>query len=153
MSINPPVTVPNGAGPVKPAAQHLRRARRFAIFACLAGAGASLLFMYQVGQRNPSLVLMLFFTVWVLSPFVALLVSAMVSPRWTAQSRAALYGVMFAVSVLSPLAYGVVALGPPRPRPAFAFLAVPLASWCLGASALAVVAVLKGRLARRGPRA
>jgi hypothetical protein len=153
MSINPPVTEPNGAGPVKPEAAGLRRARLFAMFACVAGAGASLLFMYRVGHRNPSFVLMLLFTVWVLSPFVALLVSAMVSARWTAPSRAALYGVMFAVSVLSPLTYGVVALGPPRPRPAFAFLAVPLASWCLGASALAVVAVIKGRLARRGARA
>jgi hypothetical protein len=92
MSINPPVTEPNGAGPVKPEAAGLRRARLFAMFACVAGAGASLLFMYRVGHRNPSFVLMLLFTVWVLSPFVALLVSAMVSARWTAPSRAALYG-------------------------------------------------------------
>jgi hypothetical protein len=108
--------------------------------------------MYRVGHRNPSFVLMLLFTVWVLSPFVALLVSAMVSAGWTGPFRAALYGVMLAVSVLSPLAYAVVALGPPRPRPAFAFLVVPLASWCLGASALAVVSVIEGRLARRGAR-
>ena len=153
MSINPPVTEPNGAGPVKPEAQGLSRARPFAMFACVAGAGASLLCMYQVGQRNRSFVLMLFFTLWVLSPFVALLVSAMVSARWTRPPRAALYGVMFAVSVLSPLVYGVVALGPPRPQPAFAFLAVPLASWCLGASALAVASVINGRLASRGSRA
>lgn len=137
---------------MKPEAQRLRRARLAAMFACVAGADASLLFMYQVGQRNPSLVLMLLFTLWVLSPFVALLVSATVSPRWTAPSRAALSGVMFAVSVLSPLVYGGVALGPPRPRPAFAFLVVPFASWCLGASALAVVAVIKGRLAQQGAR-
>jgi hypothetical protein len=152
MSINPPVTEPNGAGPAKPGAEVFRRARAFAMFACVAGAGASLLFMYQVGHRNPSFVLMLLFTVWVLSPFVALLVSAMLSAGWTGPSRAALYGVMLAVSVLSPLAYGMVALGLPRPRPAFAFLVVPLASWCLGASALAVVSVIEGRLARRGAR-
>jgi hypothetical protein len=153
MSINPPVTEPNEAGPVKPGAAILRRARPLAMFACVAGAGASLLFMYQVGHRNPSFVLMLLFTVWVLSPFVALLVSAMMSAGWTGPSRAALYGVMCAVSVLSPLAYGAVALGPPRPRPAFAFLVVPLASWCLGAGALAVVSVIERRLARRGARA
>ena len=152
MSVNAPVTEPNGSGPVKPEAQVLRLARPFAMFACLSGAGASLLFMYQVGHRNPSVVLMLLFTVWVLSPFVALLVGAMVSAGWTRPSRAALYAVTFVVSVLSPLAYGVVALGPPRPQPAFAFLVVPLASWCLGASALAVVSFIERRLARRGAR-
>ena len=137
---------------MKPEAEGLPRTRPFAMFTCVAGAGASLLFMYQVGHRNPSFVLILLFTVWVLSPFLALLVSAMVSRGWTGPSRAALYVVMFAVSVLSPLAYGVVALGPPRPRPAFAFMIVPLASWFLGASALAVVSVIEGRLARRNTR-
>lgn len=136
---------------MKPEAEVLRRARPYAMSACVAGAGASLLFMYQVGHRNPSFVLMLLFTAWVLSPFVALLVSAMLSAGWTGPSRAALYGVMFAVSVLSPLAYGVVALGPPKSRPAFAFLVVPLASWALGAGALAVVSVIERR-ARQGAR-
>jgi hypothetical protein len=151
MSTNPPE--PNEAGAVKPEAGILLRTRPFAIFACVAGAGASLLFMYQVGHRNPSFVLMLLFTVWVVSPFIALLVGATLSAGWTGSSRAALYGVMLAVSVLSPLAYGVVALGPPRPRPAFAFLVVPFLSWCLGAGALAVVSVIERRLARRGARA
>jgi hypothetical protein len=63
MSISPPVAEPNAAGPVKPEAEGLRRARSFAMFACVAGAGASLLSMYQVGQQNRSFVLMLLFTV------------------------------------------------------------------------------------------
>jgi hypothetical protein len=130
----------------------LRYARTYAMSVCVVGAGASLLFMLQVGHRNPSFVLMLLFTVWVLSPFVALLAGAMVSAGWTGRSRATLYGVMFAVSVLSPLAYGVVALGPPTPRPAFSFLVVPLASWSFGASALVVVSLVGGRLARRSAR-
>jgi hypothetical protein len=140
MSANPPG---------KPEAGVLRRARLLAMFACIPGALASLLFMYQVGHRNPSLVLVLLFTVWVLSPFIALLASASVSAGWAAPSRTALYAVMFAVSVLSPLAYGVVALGPPRPRPAFAFLMVPLASWLLGAGALAVASVIRRRRVAR----
>ena len=83
--------------------------RRVAMFACVVGAGLSLVFMYQVGHRNPSTVLVLFlFSAWVLSPFVALMVGALASRVW------ALHGVMLAVSGLSPVAYGIAALGPPR---------------------------------------
>jgi hypothetical protein len=139
---------PNGAGSETPLVHVLLRARPFAMLACMVGGGASLAFMYRVGHRNPSFVLMLLFTVWVLSPFVALLVGAIASAGWAVRSRAALHGVMLAVSFLSPVAYGIVALGPPRPRPAFVFLVVPLASWCLGAGAVAIASFFKGRLPR-----
>jgi hypothetical protein len=153
MSSSREVTEPKRTEPERPGSELLLRARLLAMFACVLGAGASLVFMYQVGHRQPSFVLVLLFTVWVLSPFVALLVGALVSASWAAPSRAALHGVMFAVSVLSPAVYGVVALGPPRPQPAFAFLVVPLAAWCLGAGALAVISLIGGRSARRGARA
>jgi hypothetical protein len=154
MSGQTAVTEPKKAEPERPGSKSLLlRARFLAIFACVVGAGASLVFMYQVGHRNPSVVLLLLFTVWVLSPFVALLVGAFVSASWAAPSRAALHGVMIAVSVVSPAVYGVVALGPPRPKPAFAFLVVPLAAWCLGAGALAFVSFIGGGSHDPHPRA
>lgn len=152
MNSIPAAPEPKRAEPGRPGAGLLVRARPFAMFACVVGAGASLVFMYQVGHRQPSFVLLLLFTAWVLSPFVAGLVGAMVSASWTAPSRATLYAVMSGVSVLSPLVYGVVALGPPRPRPAFAFLVVPLVAWCLGTGAVAVVSLIAGRSSRRSAR-
>jgi len=118
-------------------------ARRFAMLACVVGAGASLVFMYEVGHRNPSFVLMLLFAIWVLSPYVAFLVGAWKSAGWAPPLRAALYGAMLAVSFLSVVVYGMVALGPPRRQPAFAFLIVPLISWFVAAGAVAIASFLR----------
>ena len=153
MSSHLAVPEPRSTEPERPGSALLPRLRLLAMSACVLGAGASLVFMYQVGHRQRSFALVLLFTVWVLSPFVALLAGAGMSPSWPVPIRAALFGVMVAVSVLSPAIYGVVALGPPRPQPAFAFLVVPMAAWCLGAGALAVTALFAGRSSRRGTRA
>ena len=84
--------------------------------------------MLHVGRRNESHVLLLLFTIWVLSPFVGLALAANVSKRWSALTRATLYGVMLILTLGSLVIYGDVALGPPRPKPAFMFLVVPLGS-------------------------
>lgn len=67
------------------------KAQRLAMLICTAGAGASLGLMYKVGHRNPSFVLILLFTIWVLSPFVGLLVGAFISERWAAPFRASFF--------------------------------------------------------------
>ena len=56
---------------------------------------------------------------------------------------------MLALTLGSLAVYGVVALGPPRPKPAFVFLVVPLASWLLIAIVLAIAVRRSGRLSRR----
>ena len=114
--------------------------RAAAIMTALVGAGGSIGCTLRVGRRNHSLPLMSLFAVWVLSPFVALVFAGVVSKRWPARARATLYGVT-AVVVLGSLAiYGDVAFGPPRAKPAFFFLAVPLASWLAMAVAGAIAA-------------
>src|SRR6266446_8409199 len=65
-----------------------------ALIAVLAGAGGSVGLMLWVGHRNPSRVLLGLFVIWVLSPFIALLLVNMVSKRWSVITRATLYGVM-----------------------------------------------------------
>jgi hypothetical protein len=124
-----------------PLVNRLLLARPVAMVACVVAAALALVFTAMVGRRNPSPVLMLLFTFWVSSPFVALGVGAHVSRNWSVRTRAALHAVMLAVSFLSPCIYAAVALGPPRAQPAFIFLVVPLASWVLCLAILVVVAI------------
>jgi len=123
--------------------------RPAALIAVLAGAGGSIAFMLRVGHRNNSRILLALFTVWVLSPFVALVWASAVSKRWQVLTRAALYTVMLVLTLASLALYGDVAFGPPRAKPAFLFLVVPLASWLLIATVVPLAALISGRLPRR----
>jgi hypothetical protein len=64
--------------------------RSLSLVAVVAGAVGSVGFMLRAGQRTPRLLLVLF-TIWVLSPFAALLWANIVSTRWSAIIRAVLY--------------------------------------------------------------
>jgi hypothetical protein len=87
------------------------------------------------------------FAIWVLSPFVILVVGYVVSKRWSILTRATLYGVMLVVTVASLAIYGVVALGPSRPK-APAFVLVPPVSCLLMAIAVPTAAFIARRLSR-----
>jgi hypothetical protein len=118
--------------------------------AVVAGAGGSAGLTLYAGRHNASRLLIVLFTLWVLSPFMALAWANMVSKGWPVVTRAALYGLMLALPLGSLAIYGDAALGPPRPKPAFVFLVVPMASALLIAIVIPVAAFLSGRLARRG---
>jgi hypothetical protein len=105
------------------------------------GAIGSFAFMLRVGHHNPSRVLMIMFSVWVLAPFAALIFSM----RWATFSRTPLCIVMLAIALGSPAIYGYVAFGPPRAQPAFAFLVVPFVSWLLIAMALFISKLRQSR--------
>jgi hypothetical protein len=124
--------------------------RGAALIAVLAGAVGSFGLMLYAGRRQRSLILIGLFTVWELSPFVALVCAHVVSKHWPVLARATLYSVMLVLTLGSLAIYGDVALGPPRPKPAFVFLVVPLASWLLIVIILPIAAFISGRLARRG---
>jgi hypothetical protein len=124
--------------------------RTVAMIAVLAGASGSVGLMLRVGHRNNSRILLALFGIWVLSPFIALVWANVVSKRWSVLTRAALYSLMLVLTLGSLAAYGEVALGPPRAKPAFIFLVVPLASWLLIAIVIPVAAFLSGRLSRKG---
>ncbi len=124
--------------------------RTAALIAVLVGAVGSVGLMLRVGQRQRSVILLVLFTIWVLSPFVALIaLASMGSTRWPVLTRATLYSVMLIVTLGSLAVYGDVAFGPPRAKPASFFLMVPLISWLLIAVHFAITAVISGRLSRR----
>jgi len=100
--------------------------------------------MLYIGRRNPSFLLLVLFTGWVLSPFVALLLAHRVANRWPVPGRA-LDALALFLSLGSLAIYTTVFVTSP-PKPAFWFLVVPFGSWLL----LGITALVAGRLPRRG---
>src|SRR5207248_5193 len=80
---------------------------------------------------NNSRLLILAFAIWVMSPFVGFLMADARAARWSSPARTTLHGTMLLVTAATLAIYGVVALGPPRPKPASFFLVVPPASVAL----------------------
>src|SRR5690242_2431088 len=117
--------------------------------AVLVGGIGSVYLMLITGRRNDSALLMTLFTLWVLGPFIALGLASLRSKSWLALTRTTLYGVMLIVSVVSLIIYAVVALGPPRPKGATAFVLTPVSSWLLMIVAVSVSAFVARRNERR----
>jgi hypothetical protein len=128
----------------------LGRLRAAGLIAVMAGAVGSVGLMHHAGRRNDSRILLVLFTLWVLSPFAALLLADVVSKRWAVLTRATLYSVMLVVALASWAIYGDAALGPPRAKTAFVFVVVPPASWLLIAIVVLIAALISGRVSSRG---
>jgi hypothetical protein len=107
--------------------------QRVAAMIAVTGAIGSLVLMLRVGHRNNSLLLMTLFAIWVLSPFVALLVVL----------KRPLLTLSLILAFGSLIVYGDVAFGPPWAKPASAFLFVPFVSWLL----IAIAAIASHRRA------
>ena len=116
--------------------------RRVARTALAIGAAGSLALMVYAGRNNRSIGLVLLFTAWVSSPYVALAVADRWANHWEPLLRSAFYGVMVAISLGSLLVYGFDALQP-RPQAAFFYVLVPPSCWIIGGAVLATVAVIR----------
>jgi hypothetical protein len=114
--------------------------RTIALIAVLVEVVGSLCFMFNTGRNQNSVILITVFTVWVLSPFVGLLIANKISKRWTVLTRVTLYWLMLVLTLGSLISYSG-AFSPLGTKPAFKFLVVPLISWLL------IVTVI--RIARR----
>ena len=119
--------------------------RTVALIAVMACAAVSVGLTLLAGRRNNSRILIALFVIWVVSPFIGLIVANGVSMRWSLVTRATLYSLMLVTSVGSSAFYAVVVLGSPRPKQASVFLMVPLASWLLVATVVPVAAFLSRR--------
>jgi len=148
MSINGRGGITSKSGRERPSGGFLGPLRAVALIALLPGAAGSLGLMLRVGRHNNSRILIALFTIWVLAPFAALVFANVVSRSWPVLTRVALYGVTLVITLGSLAIYGVVAFGPPRPKPAFAFLVVPLVSWLLIVIVVRAAAFISGRLSR-----
>ena len=118
--------------------------RAAAGLALLAGAAASLAFLFHA-SHNRQPVLLAMFVVWVLSPFAVLALAHFAAAVWTASSQTGLYKGTVSVALGTLLVYGYDAWRPRKAQPAFVFVVVPLVSWV-------VIAIVFPMVARRSAR-
>lgn len=123
-------TKPSRANPRNNDGRTVRFVHTIAVLMVLAGAGASIGFTVYAGRDNSSFILILLFTAWVVSPFIALLLVNVITQRWELFNRLTLYGLMIALTTGSIVVYSGV-WSPPSAKPAFIFLVIPLLSWSL----------------------
>jgi hypothetical protein len=123
---------------------NIRILRSLALILILTGAIGSLILTFHMGRKNNALLLTLLFAVWVLSPFIAFLMSDVISKSWSVSGKSALYCLIVVLTLGSLLYYGGI-LNLPGVRPAFVFLIFPLISWFL----LVILILLNERLSGR----
>ena len=99
-----------------------------AIIFAFIGAIGSLYFMFRAGHNQKSILLMVFFTGWVLAPFLGLFWAAKTSNRWIIPARGSVYWLMIILAIGSLVAYSG-ALIPSGTKTAFIFLLAPFTSW------------------------
>ena len=133
----------------RPEDRFLGRLRAMALIALLAGAVGSIGLWFHASQHPPLLIVVLF-VIWVLSPFVVLVLAHLISKRWSVLTRATLYSVMLVVTLGSLAIYGYDALRPRKEQPAFWYVLVPLVAWLLIAIVVLIAALISRRLSRRG---
>jgi len=101
-----------------------------------AAALGSWAFTLQAGLHNGSAILNLLFSVWILSPFIVLMIAGVMSKRWPTNARISLYILMMVISLFTLLFYGGL-LSFSDVRLAAVFLVIPFFSWILMLTALA----------------
>jgi hypothetical protein len=131
-----------------PGSDRLGLLRVSALIAALAGAAGSVGLTLYAGHRvhAPRLLLVLF-AMWVLSPFVALVLASVVSKRWPVLTRTTFDSLVLVLTVASLAIYSNVAFGTARPKTAI-FVLVPPTSWLLIAI-VPLAALASRRLSRR----
>jgi hypothetical protein len=123
--------------------------RAVSLVVVVAGAVGSLGLMFRAGQHPPRFLLVLF-TIWVVTPFVALLWANIVSKRWSMVTRATLFAVTLVVALGSLAIYGeLIVLRPPGSRSTPLFVLVPPVSCVLMAIVIPLAAWISGRRSSR----
>ena len=110
------------------------------VTAILAGAAGSVVLLFRASHRRPPL-LMAIFVIWVLAPFLGLLLADARSKHWPVRVRTTLYIMMLVTALASLTVYADDALHPRRAQAAFVYVAMPPASCLLSAAALAIAAL------------
>jgi hypothetical protein len=151
MSLNGPTERTARANRGRPDGGFLGLLRAVALIAAAAAGCASVALLLRAGPRQKSHLLIVLFTIWVLSPFMALLWANVVSRRWSDVTRAVLYGVTLVVALGSLAIYGdVVDVRPAGSPNAFFFVIVPPVSWLFMTIAVSMATFVSRRRSRRG---
>jgi hypothetical protein len=95
------------------------------------GASTSLALMLRAGHHQRSIILVLLFAAWVLSPFFGLVYAHLSSKRWLRSARVVLYALTVLVVFGCPAICAGVAFGRTTLKMGFVFLVIPLVCWLL----------------------
>ena len=118
--------------------------RTIALTTSIIGAVGSLYFMFNASRNQNSILLIILFTGWVLSPFVGLFFAIKISNRWTINSRKLFYWLTMILTIGSLIAYSGI-LTPSKTKLTFLFLVIPLMSLLLIIIFIARVRKLKNK--------
>jgi len=99
-----------------------------AMVVAIIGAIGALYFMFNAGRNQKSILLIVLFTGWVLSPFAGLFLATKIPNRWIIPGRVSLYWLMIILAIGSLVAYSGVLI-PSGTKGAFIFLVTPFTSW------------------------
>jgi len=114
--------------------------RALALLATFVASVASVAFLLFEGRRNPSVLLAIGFSFWVLSPYVLTLAGHILSRRWPRAPHDLISAAMLLVALAS-LAVYVIDFFLPRQKGAFVFVLVPPICWLVIAGVGAIVAM------------
>jgi hypothetical protein len=93
----------------------------------LIGAVGSLFYMFKTGNKNSSILLMVIFFVWVVSPFMGLYIAWRMANKISSFARTLIFYFLLFLTAFSLILYSSI-IAIPKTRPAFPFLLVPLVS-------------------------
>jgi hypothetical protein len=122
--------------------------RTATLVASLTGALGSLGLLFHASRTRPPL-LMALFVIGVLSPFVAIVFTRVVSRRWTVPTQVTLCIVTLVIALSSLAVYLNDALRPRRAQAAFVYIVVPMASWLVLAIVIPVAVFISRRQSHR----
>ena len=122
----------------------LNMLRKVALTIVFAAAIVSVSLMMYNGRHNDSTGMMLLFLLWVVSPFMGLLLINLTSSQWSDQARGIIYYLMLIISIgVLPAYCGLFSI--PGTNSAFVFIFMPLVSWLL----ISIVVPLAASWSRR----
>jgi hypothetical protein len=104
--------------------------RTISVLLVLLGAALSAILTIIKGHKNTSIILPALFLIWVLSPFIMLLIANANYNRYAGNGRVLQYLLMFFIPIFSVIAYSGI-VSPVGAKPAAVFLFVPFISWLL----------------------
>lgn len=121
-------------------------AERSAMIGLTIGAITSLALMLRAAHHQRSIILVLLFAGWVLSPFFGLGYAYLSSKRWLRSARVVFYVLTVLIVLGCPAVYAGVAFGRTSLKMGFVFLVIPFVCWLL-IGFLVCVALLSSRKA------
>jgi hypothetical protein len=113
----------------------MKQLKTFAISLTIVASIGSLYFMFKATPKQRSIILILLFTSWVLSPFLGLILSQKIISRRKNQNSSGIFWLMIVLSVLSLIVYSRVFI-PPGIKTAMPYLLFPFLSWVMIAAYL-----------------